>query len=163
MTVSWKHRLRVVAVLVLAISAAVYLGIVLLSDRDNNACLAIDSSIIDRITNRTTGAELDVVRAAAVENRFAKRRQSVSYETYYIIAIPLTTADGKTETGIWALGTNEPQPESGASLGISESVEEKDWSLAAINETAQASSNLSNQDIPIGPDDPMVSKAMHCL
>ncbi|MFI6166420.1 hypothetical protein ACIBCN_06485 [Nocardia sp. NPDC051052] len=151
------------ALLAAGVAAAALVVAVVTNARDADDCLRVDDSVTTMIAARPSEGPIEPRAAFAVENPFARSRQSVPYQNYYIIVMRFQIPDGATIDGVWGLGTNSPKPERGQALSQGAPVDGRASSLAAITSAAGRWTNWPNRDIPIQDGDPLVQKAMKCL
>ncbi|PXX71665.1 hypothetical protein DFR70_1011099 [Nocardia tenerifensis] len=149
--------------LVVAAVAAVALVVAVVGDvREPDDCLAVDESLVTLIATRSAAGPITPQAAVAVEDPFARSRQSVPYNDYYIVVMRFQVPDGTTVDGVWGLGTNAPKPERGRSLSQQAPVDGRASSLAALTPQAEQWTDWPNRDIPIQESDPLVQKARRC-
>ncbi|MFI6042519.1 hypothetical protein ACIA8C_12845 [Nocardia sp. NPDC051321] len=159
-------RTSVYAVMALAVAAVATAALVaaVVSDvRKPDDCLRVDDTLATLIAARSPAGPITPQATNAVDDPFARSRQSVPYSNYYIIVMRFQTPDGSTVDGVWGLGTNAPKPERGQPLSQHEPVDDRAGSLAALSPTAVQWTDWPNQDIPIQDSDPLVQKARKCL
>ncbi|MFI7000568.1 hypothetical protein [Nocardia sp. NPDC050175] len=145
------------------VAAAALVVAVVTEVREPDDCLRVDDSLTNLIMTRSSASPITPEAANAIENPFARSRQSVPYTNYYIIVMRFQLPDGTTIDGVWGLGTNSPKPQRGQALSHDAPVDGRASSLAAISPSAEQWTDWPNRDIPVQDGDPLVQKARECL
>ncbi|MFI6042455.1 hypothetical protein ACIA8C_12520 [Nocardia sp. NPDC051321] len=151
------------ALVAAGVAAAALVVAVVADVREPDDCLRVDDSLTSLIVARSPKGPITPDAANAIEDPFARSRNSVPYGNYYIIVMRWQLPDGATIDGVWGLGTNSPKPERGQALSQHAPVDGRASSLAAITPSAMQWTDWPNRDIPIQEGDPLVQKARECL